>query len=80
MIEKIVNYINKLNWKKWKMILIVGIAVPFGVILMSVIDSMSYEIDIFHDVYYMYLCQINLVAWACLYFIIDMWSKQKEVK
>jgi hypothetical protein len=68
---------KNINWRKWKILLLISIAVPMGTILMGALDSQMYEVDIFNDIYYMYLSQINLVLWACLYFIVDMWSKQK---
>ena len=67
-----------INWKKWKTLIIIGVAIPFGTIAMSQVDKIMYDVDVFNDIYYMYLSQISLTLFTCLYFLVDIWSKQKK--
>jgi len=70
------KWINKLgiDWKKWVVIIALGIMVPITSLFLRIVNTSVSDADI-TSVYYIYLTDNNVLLWIIIYLLLTVYYK-----
>jgi len=73
------KWINKLgiDWKKWVVIIALGIMVPITSLFLRIVNTSVSDADI-TSVYYIYLTDNNVLLWIIIYLLLTVYYKERK--